>query len=136
MTLFRKLYANRVKNRLSKIAKTSLITFPHGEKSKNLETCSTIASKMSDLGLDRRSVIVALGGGVVGDLAGFVASIFKRGIEYVQAPTTLLAQVDSSIGGKTGVDTDWGKNQLGIILPAQEQSSSILLLWTRSPNLK
>jgi len=90
-----------------------VITFPNGEKSKNLETCSTIASKMSDLGLDRRSVIVALGGGVVGDLAGFVASIFKRGIKYVQAPTTLLAQVDSSIGGKTGVDTDWGKNQLG-----------------------
>ena len=68
---------------------------------------------MSDLGLDRRSVIVALGGGVVGDMVGFIASIFKRGIRYVQMPTTLLAQVDSSIGGKTGVDTSWGKNQLG-----------------------
>ena len=108
-----KLYANKMKSRLSKIAKTSVITFPHGEKSKNLRTCSAVASKMSDLGLDRRSVLVALGGGVVGDLGGFVASIFKRGIKYVQAPTTLLAQVDSSIGGKTGVDTDWGKNQLG-----------------------
>jgi 3-dehydroquinate synthase len=108
-----KLYAGTVKNRLTKIAKTNLITFRHGENSKNLNTCSIIASRMSDLGLDRRSVVVALGGGVVGDIVGFVASIFKRGIEYVQVPTTLLAQVDSSIGGKTGVDTSWGKNQLG-----------------------
>ncbi len=108
-----RLYANRVKSQLSKIATTSVITFPHGEKSKNIETCSRIAAKMSDLGLDRKSTLVALGGGVVGDMVGFVASIFKRGVRYVQVPTTLLAQVDSSIGGKTGVDTDWGKNQLG-----------------------
>ena len=108
-----KLYAGKVKSRLAEIAKTNLITFRHGENSKNLDTCSVIASRMSDLGLDRRSVIVALGGGVVGDMVGFIASIFKRGIEYVQVPTTLLAQVDSSIGGKTGVDTSWGKNQLG-----------------------
>lgn len=92
---------------------THVITFPHGEKSKTLKTASEIASKMSKLSLDRRSAIIALGGGVTGDLAGFVASIFKRGITYFQVPTTLLAQVDSSIGGKTGVDTSWGKNQLG-----------------------
>jgi 3-dehydroquinate synthase len=108
-----RLYAHRVIECLSKIAKTSLITFRHGEKSKNLDACSKLASQMSEVGLDRKSLVVALGGGVVGDLVGFVASIYKRGVEYVQAPTTLLAQVDSSIGGKTGVDTDWGKNQLG-----------------------
>ena len=68
---------------------------------------------MSDLGLDRKSMVIALGGGVVGDLFGFVSSNYKRGIHYAQIPTTLLAQVDSSIGGKNGVDTDWGKNQLG-----------------------
>jgi 3-dehydroquinate synthase len=108
-----KLYARGVENQLSKIAKTTVIVFPHGEKSKTLETSSRIASQMSDSGLDRKSVLVSLGGGVVGDISGFVASIFKRGIKYVQVPTTLLAQVDSSIGGKTGVDTNWGKNQLG-----------------------
>jgi 3-dehydroquinate synthase len=108
-----KLYGGRVQNRLSEFAKTNVITFRHGEKSKNLHTCSEIASKMSDACLDRKSIVVALGGGVVGDMVGFIASIFKRGIPYVQEPTTLLAQVDSSIGGKTGVDANWGKNQLG-----------------------
>jgi 3-dehydroquinate synthase len=108
-----KLYVRGLENQLSKIAKTSVIVFPHGEKSKSLETSSRIASQMSDFGLDRKSMLVSLGGGVVGDTSGFVASIFKRGIKYVQIPTTLLAQVDSSIGGKTGVDTKWGKNQLG-----------------------
>lgn len=107
------LYANRVKNELSKFASTSIVVFAHGERSKSLKTTSAVASRMSDLGLDRKSIVVALGGGVVGDLAGLVSSIYKRGIAYVQIPTTLLAQVDSSIGGKTGVDTDWGKNQLG-----------------------
>ncbi len=108
-----KLYAGKLEDQLSKYARTHVIAFPHGERNKNLRTCDRIASRLSDHGLDRKSMIVALGGGVVGDVAGFVASIFKRGIEYVQAPTTLLAQVDSSLGGKTGVDTEWGKNQLG-----------------------
>ena len=108
-----KLYGRRVQENLSRVAKTSLIVMRHGEQNKNLTTVSQIARKMSDAGLDRKSVILALGGGVVGDLAGFVASIFKRGIGYFQFPTTLLAQVDSSIGGKCGVDVAWGKNQLG-----------------------
>ncbi|MDG6923643.1 MAG: 3-dehydroquinate synthase, partial [Nitrososphaerota archaeon] len=108
-----KLYARKLQARLSRIASTHLVEFPHGEKSKNLETASEVSSKLSKLGADRKSVVVALGGGVVGDLSGFVASIFKRGVRFVQVPTTLLAQVDSSIGGKTGVDTNWGKNQLG-----------------------
>ncbi len=108
-----KLYASRVQEKLSQVAKTHLIVMRHGEQYKNLTTASQIAGKMSDAGLDRKSVILALGGGVVGDLAGFVASIYKRGISYFQFPTTLLAQVDSSIGGKCGVDATWGKNQLG-----------------------
>lgn len=108
-----KLYADQVKDQLSEFSKTSVITFRHGEQNKTLDTCDAIASKMSDRELDRKSIVVALGGGVVGDVVGFTSSIFKRGIDYVQVPTTLLAQVDSSIGGKTGVDTNWGKNQLG-----------------------
>ena len=98
---------------MSGAVKTHLITFQHGERNKNLATVEMITKTMSALGLDRKSIVLALGGGVVGDLTGFVASIYKRGIKYFQVPTTLLAQVDSSIGGKCGVDTGWGKNQLG-----------------------
>jgi 3-dehydroquinate synthase len=108
-----KLYSGKLLDRLSGATKTALITFKHGERNKNLATVAKITKIMSELGLDRKSMILALGGGVVGDLAGFVASIFKRGITYFQIPTTLLAQVDSSIGGKCGVDTEWGKNQIG-----------------------
>lgn len=109
-----RLYGRELQVALSRHkAKVGIITFPAGEPSKNIGTAATVATKLNELGADRASVVLALGGGVVGDLAGFVASIYKRGIGYVQLPTTLLAQVDSSIGGKTGVDTQWGKNQLG-----------------------
>jgi len=107
------LYAKELEKCVSKEIKTSLVIMRHGERNKNLLTVSRIANKISDLGLDRKSALLALGGGVVGDTTGFVASIFKRGIKYFQFPTTLLAQVDSSIGGKCGVDTRWGKNQIG-----------------------
>lgn len=89
------------------------IVIPPGEASKNLQTVERILEQMSDLGLTRHSAVLALGGGVVGDVAGFCASIYMRGIPYVQAPTTLLAQVDSSVGGKTGVNMPWGKNTIG-----------------------
>ncbi|MDV3293646.1 MAG: 3-dehydroquinate synthase [Nitrososphaerales archaeon] len=109
-----KLYGEKLRIGLSESKRrVGLVTFPAGEASKNLETAGLVASKLSKLGADRRSMLLALGGGVVGDLTGFVASIYKRGIDYIQLPTTLLAQVDSSIGGKTGIDTPWGKNQLG-----------------------
>ncbi|MDG6905357.1 MAG: 3-dehydroquinate synthase [Nitrososphaerota archaeon] len=108
-----RLYSSKILAQLLASAASHVIEIPHGEKSKSLETASSVASKLSRLGADRKSVVVALGGGVVGDLAGFVASLFKRGVKFIQMPTTLLAQVDSSIGGKTGVDTFWGKNQLG-----------------------
>jgi 3-dehydroquinate synthase len=89
------------------------IAIPAGEKSKNIETVLHLAGELMDRGADRQSGIVALGGGVVGDLAGFLASIFMRGIPYIQVPTSLIAQVDSSIGGKTGIDLPTGKNLLG-----------------------
>ena len=91
----------------------SLIEFPAGEASKNINTVLDIAGKLMAAGADRETCLIALGGGVVGDIVGFVASIFMRGVPYIQIPTTLVAQVDSSIGGKTGVDLSFGKNLLG-----------------------
>ncbi|MBI5559006.1 MAG: 3-dehydroquinate synthase [Deltaproteobacteria bacterium] len=90
-----------------------LLTFPHGEASKNLTTIGRLASSLALLGVDRKDCLVALGGGVTGDITGFVAAIYMRGIPFVQVPTTLLAQVDSSVGGKTGVDIPEGKNLVG-----------------------
>ena len=81
-----------------------LITFPRGEESKNLQTIATLCSELARRNFDRQDALIALGGGVTGDITGFLASIYMRGIPFVQVPTTLLAQVDSSVGGKTGVD--------------------------------
>ena len=92
-----------------------LITIPAGEKSKTLEQAGAICDQMIDAGLDRHSFVIGLGGGVIGDISGFVAAIYHRGIPHVQIPTTLLAMVDSSIGGKTGVNTRDGKNLIGAI---------------------
>ncbi len=91
-----------------------LLDFPAGERSKNIETVYSLIRSLIENGLDRKSAVIALGGGVVGDVAGFTASIFMRGIPCIQVPTTLLAQVDSSIGGKTAVDTAEGKNLVGL----------------------
>ncbi len=84
-----------------------------GERYKTMATVEELASRMVERGADRRSVVVAFGGGVVGDVAGFLASIYMRGLDFVQIPTTFLAQVDAAIGGKTGVDLPAGKNLLG-----------------------
>ena len=110
------LLGDRVKQSLGSSGfRSTLITIPAGEKSKILEQAGAICDQMIDAGLDRQSFIVGLGGGVVGDISGFVAAIFHRGIPHVQIPTTLLAMVDSSIGGKTGVNTSAGKNLIGAI---------------------
>jgi 3-dehydroquinate synthase len=93
--------------------KATLLTVPAGEKSKCLATAEDLCDRMIAAGLDRSSFVVALGGGVVGDLAGFVAAIYHRGIPFVQIPSTIVAQVDSSIGGKTGVNARAGKNLIG-----------------------
>ena len=90
-----------------------LITFPRGEASKNLQTIEGLARELAGRGFDRSSGLIALGGGVSGDMGGFLAAIYMRGIPFVQVPTTLLAQVDSSVGGKTGVDIVEGKNLIG-----------------------
>ncbi len=109
-----KLYSHRISRALkSNGLKFKLIIFPPGEKSKNSKIKELIESKMFEFKMGRDSAIIALGGGVVGDIAGFVASTYNRGIPYIQYPTTLVACVDSSIGGKTGIDTKFGKNLVG-----------------------
>lgn len=89
------------------------LVIPAGEKSKTMDTVMRLSGELMEKGADRQSGIIALGGGVVGDIAGFLSSIFMRGIPCIQVPTTLIAQVDSSIGGKTGIDLPSGKNLLG-----------------------
>jgi 3-dehydroquinate synthase len=91
----------------------ALLTIPAGEASKSMAMAAELCDRLIDLGLDRKSALFALGGGVIGDLSGFVASIYFRGIPIVQVPTTVVAQVDSSIGGKTGVNSPRGKNLIG-----------------------
>jgi 3-dehydroquinate synthase len=91
----------------------AVIEIPDGEEHKNLAWLAVVYDRLLDAGLDRRSALVALGGGVIGDLTGFAAATFLRGLPYVQLPTTLLAQVDAAIGGKTGVDHARGKNLIG-----------------------
>ena len=94
-------------------SKVHTILLPQGEDAKSLTTVEAVLDRMLDLGVTRRSSILALGGGVVGDIAGFCASVYLRGIPYIQVPTTLLSQVDSSVGGKTGVNLSRGKNSVG-----------------------
>ncbi len=109
------LYAEKVREALNKAgaAKVSEYVFTAGEESKNIQTIDAICRSAAQAGLDRRSIMVALGGGVAGDMTGFSAAIYMRGIEFIQIPTTLLAMVDSSVGGKTGVDIPEGKNLIG-----------------------
>jgi 3-dehydroquinate synthase len=90
-----------------------LLQFEPGEASKSLDTYAALADRLIEGRFDRRVMLVALGGGVVGDLTGFLAATYQRGVDFIQVPTTLLAQVDSSVGGKTGVNRPGGKNLLG-----------------------
>ncbi|MDP3659185.1 3-dehydroquinate synthase [Phenylobacterium sp.] len=90
-----------------------VIALPPGEQTKSFEWLAELSDRLLALALDRGDLVVAFGGGVVGDLAGFAAAVYKRGIDFVQIPTTLLAQVDSSVGGKTAIDTPRGKNLVG-----------------------
>jgi 3-dehydroquinate synthase len=134
-------YGERVKRSMAAAGITATIaSVPAGESSKSLSQAADLYTACVGAGLDRSSVIVALGGGVVGDLAGFVAATYMRGIPFVQVPTSLLAQVDSSVGGKTGVDLPAGKNLVGafhqpvavladvgalLTLPAQDLSAGM-----------
>lgn len=106
------LYAQRAQEALAG-EQSDVFTIPAGEANKTRKTWAAVTDDMLGAGLGRDAVVIALGGGVVGDLAGFVAATFMRGVPFVQVPTTLLAMLDASIGGKTGVDTRAGKNLVG-----------------------
>ena len=115
------LYADRVASLLEDVRVTC--TLPAGEEHKRLDQIEALCGRFLEAGLDRSSVVVALGGGVVGDVAGFAAAVYMRGIRFIQLPTTIVAQVDSSVGGKTGVNHPLGKNTIG----AFHQPSAVII---------
>ena len=124
------LYRARLEAVLGATGHTLLPTIivPAGEASKNFTTLQRVLEQMLSSGIDRRTLVIALGGGVVGDLAGVAASLVMRGIDIVQIPTTLLAQVDSSVGGKTGIDTPYGKNTVGAFFQPRLVIADVSLL--------
>lgn len=123
------LYGARLRDCFRDVASMfEIITLPPGESSKSLAAVDEIIRKLLEKGFDRDAVIVAFGGGVIGDLAGFVAAIYKRGVKVIQVPTTLLAQVDASIGGKTGVNHALGKNMIGAFYQPRMVWSDLSLL--------
>lgn len=129
----KKRYGLHLNNQLKKTGHDCLLlSFPSGEKFKNNTTKQKIESAMLLHCCDRDTLIVALGGGVVGDLVGFIAATFLRGVPYLQIPTTLLAMVDSSIGGKTGINTKHGKNLIGAIYQPQCVITDVTVLKTLS----
>jgi len=110
----RKYCLPRLMSNIQLMQKVHIIEIPKGEEEKSFDTCKKIWLELTKKGATRNSVLINLGGGVVSDLGGFAASTFKRGIRYVNIPTTLLAMVDASIGGKVGIDLDTIKNQVGL----------------------
>ena len=106
------LYLERLRQALSGYAVTSII-LPDGEKHKNWQTLQLIFDALLEARHDRNTMIIALGGGVIGDMAGYAAASYQRGVDFIQVPTTLLSQVDSSVGGKTGINHPLGKNMIG-----------------------
>jgi 3-dehydroquinate synthase len=112
--LIQRLHGVKLSAALKKAGYTvKILNVPQGEKSKSASCVLRLLKQISAYDVDRKIFIIALGGGVIGDLAGFVAAIYKRGVPYIQVPTTLLAQIDSSIGGKTAIDLETGKNLVG-----------------------
>lgn len=101
-----------LKNKI-KCNNLSIVTIPDGEEYKNMETIDMILNHCFENRLNRKSLLIAFGGGVIGDMTGFCAAIYQRGIDFIQVPTTLLSQVDASVGGKTGVNNKFGKNLIG-----------------------
>ena len=111
-TTVAKLHLETLKSRIT-CKELYVVTVADGEEYKNLETVEQILNELFTHKLDRKSLLIALGGGVIGDMTGFTASLYQRGIGFVQVPTTLLSQVDASVGGKTGVNNQYGKNLIG-----------------------
>jgi len=103
-------------NKLSKADNSIIIEIKSGEKNKNISTCNFIWQELTNHNFDRNSLLINLGGGVIGDMGGFCASTYKRGIDFIQIPTTLLAMTDASIGGKLGIDFLGLKNQIGLFI--------------------
>lgn len=107
------LYLSEVKALSEESCRTECVCLPDGEEFKDWSSVSMILEKLASMRADRKSVVIALGGGVVGDISGFASAIYMRGIRFIQVPTTLLAMVDSSVGGKTGINMSEGKNLIG-----------------------
>jgi 3-dehydroquinate synthase len=107
-------------SRVKKLAEAEIIELESGERNKTIEVCLNVWRVLGELGADRQSLLINLGGGVITDMGGFIAATFKRGIAFVNVPTTLLAQVDASVGGKTGVDLDGLKNEVGAFADPKE----------------
>ncbi|MBE9576693.1 3-dehydroquinate synthase [Flavobacterium proteolyticum] len=120
-------------NNLATEIEIEIIELEAGENHKNIATCTEVWAALSELGADRKSIIINLGGGVISDLGGFVACTFKRGIDFINIPTTLLSMVDASIGGKNGVDLGNLKNQIGIIREPKAVIVDTEFLSTLSP---
>jgi len=112
-----KIYGNKILQKLDKKDRVFILSFKAGEESKNRKTKEELEDRLFELGFGRDTLIIALGGGVTGDLAGFIAATYMRGVPFIQMPTTLLSQVDSSIGGKVGIDHPSGKNLIGAFYP-------------------
>lgn len=106
--------------RVKKLANAEIVELESGEKNKTIEVCTGVWQVLGELGADRKSLLINLGGGVITDMGGFIASTFKRGIAFVNVPTTLLAQIDASAGGKTGVDLNGLKNEVGVFADPQQ----------------
>ncbi|MCE0484008.1 MAG: 3-dehydroquinate synthase [Methylacidiphilales bacterium] len=128
------LYAKKVLHQLTAAGfQPALFSVPAGEKSKSMEAVATVLSGLAQKKLTRSAAVIGLGGGVIGDLAGFVAATYLRGIDFVQVPTTLLAMVDSSVGGKTGVNLPEGKNLVGAFLQPKLVVADLETLKTLPP---
>ncbi|MBY4898334.1 3-dehydroquinate synthase [Cupriavidus sp. AU9028] len=128
------LYAPRVEATLASLGKrVRTVTLPDGESFKHWETLNLIFDALLAAGADRKTTLIALGGGVVGDMTGFAAACYMRGVPFVQMPTTLLAQVDSSVGGKTGINHPLGKNMIGAFHQPQAVLADIGTLKTLPP---
>jgi 3-dehydroquinate synthase len=129
-----KLYGDEVQKRVSGTGyRAELFTFPAGEWNKTRETWASLSDRMLAAHFGRDCAVIALGGGVVGDVAGFLAATYLRGVPYVQVPTSLLAMIDSSIGGKTGVDVPAGKNLLGAFHQPRLVAADLTLLTSLPP---
>ena len=127
------LWSERVRASFPEAQSPTILFLPAGEKHKRLAAVESLAEQLAQAGADRDALLIAFGGGVIGDITGFLAAIYMRGVPFVQVPTTLLAQVDSSVGGKTGVNLAAGKNLVGSFHHPREVFVDIDLLSTLPP---